>query len=572
MGAVELVEPAHPPLELSRAPPLAAIHRLAPPVTTPGGPHRGMYPGAAALGPGSGKPSRGRHNGAVASTSASVDAYKTLDFALRVGELLLASGAGAADVTATMTELTRHLGLRGVDIDVTFTSLRMTYQVEVDAAPLVAQRTVAHRVIDYTDLTSVHLLTLDVLAGRTSRDEARRRMAQISSSGHRTSRRWVVLGSGLIGAGVAMILGAGPLVVVIAAVAASGVQVITGSMQRRRWPMFYQQAAGGLFASTLGVLTALLDWDLSVSQVITASIVMLLSGIGFMGAIQDALSGFYLTASARLMEALMATAGLIAGVAGGLALAPVLSIPLGSVDTGLPSFARLPLTLVGAILAAGAFAFVSYAPRRAVPAVAATTLAGHLVYSTVLLADLEKTWAAMLGAVTIGVVSFAIAGRVGIPPLVVVVPALVPMLPGLAIYRGLTLMADGHTRGILALVTAASTTVALAAGVILGEYAAQPLNRNARRLESRLAGPRLVGVPHGARRSRPRRPVRPVRDRKVPRDRVGDTVVEGAGAAGAAGAEATAVERASLAEPRATASRRPPARLPAPPRVGGRSR
>ena len=33
----------------------------------------------------------------------------------------------------------------------------------------------------------------------------------------------------------------------------------------------------------------------------------------------------------------------------------------------------------------------------------------------------------------------------------------------------------------------------LLAGVILGEYVAQPLKREARKLENRLAGPRLVG-------------------------------------------------------------------------------
>ena len=50
----------------------------------------------------------------------------------------------------------------------------------------------------------------------------------------------------------------------------------------------------------------------------TANIIMLLAGIGFMGALQDALSGFYVTAGARLTEALLATAGIIAGVSGGL--------------------------------------------------------------------------------------------------------------------------------------------------------------------------------------------------------------------------------------------------------------
>jgi uncharacterized membrane protein YjjB (DUF3815 family) len=87
-----------------------------------------------------------------------------------------------------------------------------------------------------------------------------------------------------------------------------------------------------------------------------------------------------------------------------------------------------------------------------------------------------------------------VAGRVRVPPLVVVVPGIVPLLPGLSIYRGLALMSQGGGgRGILAMVTAAAVAIALASGVILGEYMAQPLKREVRRLESRLAGPRLVG-------------------------------------------------------------------------------
>ena len=67
---------------------------------------------------------------------------------------------------------------------------------------------------------------------------------------------------------------------------------------------------------------------------ITASIVLLLSGIGFMGAIQDALSGFYITSGARILEAMLATAGLIAGVSAGMALAPTFGVDLIGVRPG----------------------------------------------------------------------------------------------------------------------------------------------------------------------------------------------------------------------------------------------
>ena len=153
--------------------------------------------------------------------------------------------------------------------------------------------------------------------------------------------------------------------------------------------------------------------------------------------------------------------------------------------------------MLGAVIAACAFAFTCYAPLRSLPAIAASTLLGHIVFLTVQDPAASVPWSAALAAVTIGLVSYSIAGRVRVPPLVVVVPALVPMLPGLLIFRGLSYMSDGQTQGILQLTAAAATTIALAAGVIMGEYVAQPLKRNVRRLEGRLAGPRMVGVMHG---------------------------------------------------------------------------
>ena len=283
----------------------------------------------------------------------------------------------------------------------------------------------------------------------------------------------------------------------MATIAGILVTVLTRTMNRQRWPMFYQQTAGGLLATLLALLTTTIDPRLDVSLVITANIVMLLSGIGFMGAIQDALSGFYLTSGARIIEALLATAGLIAGVSAGIALAPRLGISLAYVAPGDTGLGAPALVLAGAVVAAVAFAFTNYAPWRALPAIAVTTLLGHVVYLGVFDKQQTMPWAAGCAAVLIGAISYSIAGRVGVPPLVVVVPALVPMLPGLLIYRGLSYMSAGDSQGILLLTNAAATTIALAAGVILGEYAAQPLKSNVRRVEQRLAGPRMVGVLHG---------------------------------------------------------------------------
>jgi uncharacterized membrane protein YjjP (DUF1212 family) len=425
------------------------------------------------------------------------ETYRVLDLALRIGEILLSSGAGAADVTATMLGITQHLGLRNADIDVTFTSLRMSHQDDPEEMPVLLTRNIGQRDIDYDDLTRVHELVGDVLADRVSTTEARARVARINSTGHYLPRWAIILGSGVLNGAIALILGGGVVVTVAASLAGIAVTLLLRSLNRQQWPMFYQQIAGGLVATLMALSVTALNLQVDTSLVITASIVLLLSGIGFMGAIQDALSGFYLTSGARILEAMLATAGLIAGVSAGLALAPQLGIDLAYVEPGDAGLAPAPLVLAGAIVSAAAFAFTCYAPWRALPAVGMTTLLGHLAFLALQDPQQSMPWAAACAAIVIGAVSYAIAGRVGVPPLVVVVPAVVPMLPGLAIYRGLSFLSAGDSQGILQLTAAAATTIALAAGVILGEYLAQPVKRHARRIEDRLSGPRMVGVLHG---------------------------------------------------------------------------
>jgi uncharacterized membrane protein YjjP (DUF1212 family) len=428
------------------------------------------------------------------------DLNLTVDLCLRVGGLMLSNGAGAADVVAAMRLVADHFGLRRAEIDVTFTSISMSYVTEPGEPPLVMIRQVPQRDIDYEDLTRVDHLIRDLLADRLDLAEARAQMATLVSSGHHRSRWQVTGGTGVMCASVAVFLGAGPLVAAIALVAAVVIDRMQLAMQRRRLPFFYRQVAGGGVATLIAVGSQLLDRGLDPSLVVTANIIMLLAGIGFMGGLQDALSGFYITAGARMTEAILATAGIIAGVSGGLAVGDVLGVGIGRLEPGSTALETLPVLVAGSAVCAAAFAYSSYAPTRALlpTAVVGGLAAGVSVLGTSW--GFGRTWPTGLAAFLIGLVAFSVSGRIRVPPLVVVVPAMVPMLPGLSIYRGLSLLSGpsaSASEGLLAMVTAAAVAIALASGVILGEYVAQPLRREARRLESRLAGPRLVGPLRG---------------------------------------------------------------------------
>ena len=433
------------------------------------------------------------------------DIYKTLDLGLRIGEMLLSSGAGAADVGATMLDVAHACGLRGATADVTFTELAMSHQTSFDEPAMIQIRNVRHRETDYEDLTLVDHLVRDLVAGAVDRDEARRRLARIVSSGHRLPRWAVTLGLGVMGAGVGLLVGGDWVVTLIAFVAAVGVDLIQRQMSRRRLPGFYQQVAGGLLATLIAVGTVALGVDVDPSRVVTAGIILLLAGISFMGAIQDALTGFPLTAGARILEAILATAGVIAGVSGGLTVGRMLGVNLGRLDPGSTSLSDLPVMAVGAAITAGAFAFAAYAPPRSLAPIAAIGAVAQIVFYVSQDRGLGVAWSSALAAVLVGLVSYSVAAGVRVPPLVIVVSSIVPLLPGLWIYRGLYLLSEGGN-GLLSIINAAAIAIALASGVIFGEYLAQPLKREARRIESRLSGPRLVG-PLRSRAGR-RRPAR----------------------------------------------------------------
>lgn len=421
---------------------------------------------------------------------------QTMDFCLRLGEILLSSGAGAADVTATMQTLARGLGLRNVDVDITFVSLSMTYQPSADEVPIILLRHVKQRTIDYDHLTRVDHLVRAVLREELDLKQARSELNRIVSSGHDRPRWAISLGWGVMCGGIGLQLGGDAAVVGIAWIAAVGIDRLQLRMSRRRYPVFYQQVAGGGLATIIALVAAASPLPLNPSLVVTANIIMLLAGIGFMGALQDALTGFYITAGARLTEALLATSGIIAGVSGGISLAYAVGMEVPRLDPGRGDLSTIGLMALGAAVAAGAFAYSSYAPRRIIVPIALVAGIAMLITQSVAVPGIGRTWSVALAAFFVGLVGYTVGGRLRVPPLVVVVSAVVPMLPGLSIYRGLTLLAEGGAEtsdGLLAMVTAASVATALSAGVILGEYVAQPVKREAARLESRLSGPRLVG-------------------------------------------------------------------------------
>jgi uncharacterized membrane protein YjjP (DUF1212 family) len=413
-------------------------------------------------------------------------AHAALGLALRIGESMLAVGASAADVTATVLRVAAAYGLTSCQIDITHTSITLSYDRE-NAVPLTAMRIVRTSRTDYTRLQGINDLARAVGAGALEVEEAHRRLDDVVSAPSTYRRTVHTLGWAGLAGSVGLLLGGGWLEALAAALTTALIEQVLRVLTRRSLPSFFQQAAGAALAT--GVAVLLLAWDVDVrsSLVVAAGIVVLLAGLSLVSSAQDAISGFPVTATARAFEVVTLTAGIVVGIAGVLDLAQRARLPLTVVDTS-PSPVPFAVALTAAAGIAGFWSLASHARPRAVVLAA---LAGALAWTTSWAAGglgAGPALASGVAAVVLGFCGEVLTERLQVPTQVIAVCGIVPLLPGLAIYHGLfAIVVDADIEGGLsALVGAAAVGLALAAGVTLGEYLGRPVSGSRDRYDERV--------------------------------------------------------------------------------------
>ncbi len=424
-----------------------------------------------------------------------------IDLAMRAGAALLATGAPASDVVATVLRLTAAYGLRGVHVDVTFSAVTVSYNRGPRADPMTLLRTVRSRSADFERLDRLRALVIDLGEDPVPVDEARIRFDSVIESPN-PYRRWVTtLATGVLGASAAAILGAGPLIVAVSLATAALVAVVQHRMARLGIESFFAQAVAAAVPTAIAVAVAGLQSGFGVlegilpSIVVASGIVVLLAGLSVVGAAQDAIEGFYVTAGARAFEVLVLTLGLVVGITVVLALAHKLGLVL-SVSEGLVGSVPLTVRLGAAGVSAAAFAVSTYAAGRSVVVAALAGGVGWGVYEAMGSFGAGKPTASAVAAFVIGVSAQLVARRLRIAAIAVTTSSIVALLPGRTLYQGLfQIVSDsagpGLYQGIATLLEAAGIGVGLAAGVSFGTYVARLVQDGRRgRLRRRAPGAR----------------------------------------------------------------------------------
>ncbi|PWJ53002.1 Uncharacterized membrane protein YjjP, DUF1212 family [Quadrisphaera granulorum] len=429
---------------------------------------------------------------AVRARLAERQVREVIEVAVRFGEAMLSLGATASVCTDVIRRLCATFGVP-CQVDLTFTVILVAHDGG-EASSVSVLRVVQSRAADYHRLSRLTTLAYDVqldpgvpdvtraLEDPAAREAVQQRLEQVHASldqvlgaPHRYRPALVTAALATMAAAVAVLLGGGLPVMLLSATTTAAIDLVLRRLGRWGLPAFFLQAAGSAMATTVAVaLLAVPGLPVSLtalppSLVVASGIIALLAGLSLVGAADDAINGFPVTASGRLLEVLLLTLGLVVGIGGVLDIASRLGVEL-ALSASADAFWPWPVQLAAAAVASGAWAASSFAGPRASLQAAAWGALAFSVSSLVTTAGASAAVAGALAALVVGYGAERLSRRTRVPAAVTATCAIVPLLPGLTIFNGLFALVSGAPTGTGGglLLEAATIGIGLAAGTTLG--------------------------------------------------------------------------------------------------------
>ncbi|MCU1512236.1 MAG: threonine/serine exporter family protein [Arthrobacter sp.] len=420
-------------------------------------------------------------------------ARKTIDFALHLAESMFRYGAGALEVETSIIAITAALGLKNIEVDITNQSVAINYAPK-DQTPITLLRVVRSWTNNYAGLAKVHQLVTDIVTGGVGREEAVRRLEEITHSPKPFPRWMVTVAFAVFSAVFVGVLGGGPGASAVAFLSNLLVSLLARRLGRWRTPDFFITAS----CSFLVTFVALLLWrfgsplgiQIAPEIVVVGGILLLLPTGRLVSSVQDAINGFPVTAAGRFLSTMLTFGALVAGIAVGFVVCDMTGMePINVTKTFPPAY---PWWAVGIMIAVAvvAIGITEQTTWQLLLPTAAIGVIGYLVLIGGEALGIGPRFSPALAAVVIGLLARVVALRMGAPQLVVAVPAALILLPGLTIFRSmyvLTIEESEVLMGAGGMLNAGAIVLGVAAGIVLGDTLARPLTKSLASNERRRA-------------------------------------------------------------------------------------
>ena len=411
-----------------------------------------------------------------------------IELAMRVGDLLASSGASAKDTVVMMRRVCHSYGLFRAQLDVNSNMILASYYPGEGMPPFTAMRSVSPVVSNLTKVYAVNDLVREISRGLTI-SKATKRFDRIRKDEPPYHPLLAALAAGGISMSVQLFYTTSIKMLVLALITGFLVNRFVHLLRNWGLPTLFQQLFGGWLVIAFAAGFAWLNTHpslaflgyISPTTLAVGCIFQLVVGARFVAGVQDAIDGFYVTATARILEVVMLTSGLLVGLLSGLGVVRRLGIDIhlrtAALTPGSPT-----LQLIAATLTAVLWAIASFANLRTLLVTAIVTLIARGTYLLVLELDASSVVASFAGPMVAAFIATIIVRRFWQIPGFAVINAMgIPFVPGMLLYLGLLQVVGSSSAesdlntGAATLGMAAAIALAISAGASLGVFLGRPV-------------------------------------------------------------------------------------------------
>ncbi len=395
-------------------------------------------------------------------------AYK---LAFLIGDALIRSGSGSASTTKSLLSIFQKTEMPNVTVSVSLGQVTISHQEEPDDAPSTRILESEPGTLDIGLRTETGEVLEGFVLNKLTIEEAIDKMEEVTAKSRVIGHRLTATGFAMFGVGFSLILGGGLVSTISAAFIAAAVYAVYALVVRTQAPAIFSLAAGG-FTAVIGACVSGLFFSTSQPAVcIVASLAAWLAGIAAYGAVHDVITGWYLSASGRILDVVTSTAGLVAGVTLGIHLMqPIFGEDMNFIETLEMDDTRWGLSVLGAVLVSAGFALAS--GGRGWKLLALGIFGGLVMLAMLGIAALGvSSFAAILVAsVGAGAVCVLLTRTLNLASNASLMVVLLPLFPGMLVYQGVLGTIFGMDGANDSLLEATITAFCLSMGGILGQY------------------------------------------------------------------------------------------------------
>lgn len=433
---------------------------------------------------------------------------RALRLTMDLADRLLSMGAAASDVVHMALGITNTYCTRRVHIDISYTMITISQDRGVDREPLTVIRTITPRTTNYQTVQKLQELANAIRDKTMSLGVAEKELDSILAK-QKPYPKWVsYIAGGGISAGASILYTGSLPIVLIAFLLGFFISWILERMGRVGIPTFFIQV---IAATIITLISAGITWAveygyldfisyINPTLLIIGGIVLLVAGMMIVGAFQDAIDEYYLTAGARILKVLMMTGGIVMGVAIGLYLSKKIGITFLATPDRL-SLSSINYQYAGAAIIAAAFALGNNSHILGVILAGATGMLGYYCSLLAIDAGFGLVPSYGLAAAFIGFTATMISRLWRVPSMATISAGIIPLVPGLSLYNGLMQVIQSapgtplFDEGLAILLRAVLIALSIAAGASFGNIVGRPMRRKLIQLQNRLPRRRLSKAP-----------------------------------------------------------------------------